>query len=247
MHVARAISEYLKAPLHQSMNPDYQGGDSVVWGLIRGAKQIIEATKKAGNHFYQLDNAYFGRNAYYRFTRDAFQLTELIERPANRWQHIAKQHSLELRPWKDPTADFKLRKRKIVFCLSTPKLYKFFNLDFDTYKADVMKRIQAVTDRPIFARHKETPYPIETDLQDAWCVVTHSSAAALDALMWGVPVFVTGPCAANPCALQDLKQIEHPIFPDREPLFHSLAYAQFLPEEMKLGLAWKTVAEMEPA
>jgi hypothetical protein len=56
-----------------------------------------------------------------------------------------------------------------------------------------------------------------------------------------VPVFTTGPCAAKPCALQDLGLIESPIMPEREPLFHSLAYNQFLPEEMRLGLAWKTI------
>lgn len=240
MHVARAMATYLKCPLYEESKPNYRGGDSIVWGLIRGAPHIIEETKKAGKDYYQLDNGYFGRNSYYRFTKNAFQQTELKERKPDRWEHIKKQHSLEIRPWKKDG-------KYILLCMSTEHLFRFFGKDINLYREKTVKSIKSVTDRPIVVREKDTRgtpqegIPIEDALKDAWCVVTHTSAAALDALRFGVPVFTTGPCAANPCASQDLSQIETPIYPEREPLFWSLAYGQWLPEEMQLGRAWQEV------
>lgn len=234
-HVCRAMAEYLKAPLHEESSPNYRGGDSVFWGLIRGSKTIRDKTVKAGHDYYQLDNGYLGRDAYYRVTKNAFQLTELVERPAYRFEHIAKHHNIKIRPW------YK-KGTKVLFCLSTEHLYKFMDMDIETHKRKTLKAIK--TDREVVVRDKKNNIPIEDALRDAWCVVTHSSAVALDALQYGIPVFTTGPCAAKPCALQDLSRIDDPIYPEREPLFHSLAWGQFLPEEMKLGLAWKCLESL---
>lgn len=236
MHVARAMATYLKAPLHEESNPNYVEGDSVVWGLIRGAPEVISETKKAKHHYYQLDNGYFGRNKYYRFTWNAFQQTELKDRPADRWEHIRKQENIKIQPWKKTGSH-------VVFCLSTEWLYKFFKQDINHYRDRVITELKGATDRKIIVREKNSVGPIEDVLKDAWCLVTHTSACGLDALRMGVPVFTTGECAAKPCALQDLSLVESPIYPDREPLFRSLAYSQWLPEEMQLGKAWEDLKE----
>ena len=73
---------------------------------------------------------------------------------------------------------------------------------------------------------------IDEAIQDAWCVVTHVSAAALDALRLGVPVITTGECAATPLATA-LSEINNPRLSEgREMLFSLLANCQFTPEEM---------------
>ena len=80
-------------------------------------------------------------------------------------------------------------------------------------------------------------------IADAWCVVTHVSAAALDALRLGIPVVTTGECAATPLATP-IAEIDNPRMPDgRESLFSTLAYGQFTQEEMRSGLAWNVVSE----
>ena len=58
-------------------NPTYQGGNSIIWGLIRGADNLMRQTKVSGHDFYQIDNAYFGRNTYYRISKNQFQLTAI--------------------------------------------------------------------------------------------------------------------------------------------------------------------------
>jgi hypothetical protein len=71
--------------------------------------------------------------------------------------------------------------------------------------------------------------------------VTHVSAAAIDALRIGVPVVTTADCAATPLATP-IEDIESPLTGmDRRPLFSSLAYGQFTPQEMASGFAWETV------
>ena len=242
MHVARAMAASLKCPLHEEAKPEYRGGDSIVWGLIRGSPKVIAETKAAGANYYQLDNGYFGRNAYYRFTKNAFQQTALKDRPPIRWEHIRKHQSIHWEPQYRRTGSY------VLFCLSTEWLYRFLGTDIKSYRNSTLKRLQEVTKREIIVREKDqtgTPQqgiPIENMLKDAWCVVTHTSAVALDALRFGVPVFSTSDdCAANPCALRDVTRIDDPWYPEREPLFWSLAFSQWLPEEMQLGLAWNEV------
>jgi len=46
-----------------------------------------------------------------------------------------------------------------------------------------------------------------------------------------------------PIAEQDFSKIETPLYADREPCYHSLAYGQFTAEEMQNGWAWKILDE----
>lgn len=83
---------------------------------------------------------------------------------------------------------------------------------------------------------------LQEDLKDAHCVVTHMSAAANEALIAGVPVFVTGLCAASPLASGSLKEIEHPRYPSgREEWLAGLAGAQWTLDEFRRGIAWRAL------
>ena len=83
--------------------------------------------------------------------------------------------------------------------------------------------------------------PLATDLEDAWCVVTHSSTAAVEAVIAGVPVFVEPTCAAAPVGRTDL-DIENPVYPEREPWVAALARRQWSREEVSSGKAWAHVS-----
>ena len=72
--------------------------------------------------------------------------------------------------------------------------------------------------------------------------VAFNSIAALESVIYGVPAFVTVPCAASPLALTDLSQILTPFYPDESVVQQhcaSLAYGQFTGEEISNGTAWK--------
>jgi hypothetical protein len=218
-------------------DPQYQGGHSIVWGLIRGAPQVMQQTRAAGFDFYQVDNAYFGRNQLYRVTRNALQLTQMGDREPTRFEATFRALGLTLRPWQ------RQRNGPIVICLSTPFLFTLYGMEIQRWTDEVVARIRQKTDRPIHIRGKDDTVPIDQMIADAWCVVTHVSASALDALRLGIPTVTTGDCAATPLATP-LDEIDNPRMPDgRERLFATLAYGQFTVQEMQSGVAWRIVSQ----
>ena len=172
-----------------------------------------------------MDNGYFRRNKYFRITKNANQVTGLSVRTPERFESIGK--GVEFRPWR--------RGKRIILALSTEHLYKFHGMDIQKYTDDTVKEIRKYTDRKIYIRPKNATHPIEQDLQDAHCLVTHTSCSALDALQWGVPVITTGECCANPVSGK-IENIENLDLPEREPLFWHLAWNQFTVKELEEGL-----------
>ena len=230
----QAAAESVGAPYHPEADPKYLGGDAIVWGLIRGSPRLIGEIRKAGCNYWHMDNGYFGRNHLFRITKNANQRTDLIERPADRWEKIRDMFKIEMKPWQ--------KGRKIIVALSTEHLYKFMGTDLQTWKNETLSILRKHTDREIIVRAKNDPLPIENMLLDCHALVTHTSASALDALRAGVPIFTTGECCARQLALQDLTKIEEPIYPEREPLFRHLSYCMFTKDELRKGM-WHEYAD----
>lgn len=111
-------------------------------------------------------------------------------------------------------------------------------MDIQQYTDSTIAEIKKYSDRKIYVRPKTATHPIELDFQNAHCLVTHTSCAALDALQWGVPVITTGECSAKPLSGK-IENIENLELPDREPLFWGLAWNQFTVDELAQGL-WLT-------
>jgi hypothetical protein len=72
--------------------------------------------------------------------------------------------------------------------------------------------------------------------------VAFNSIAAVESVLYGVPAFVSVPCAATPLASTDLSQLSNPFKPDLETIekqCRNLAYGQFTIEEILNGTAWE--------
>ena len=219
-------------------NPIYQGGDSIVWGLIRGAGQLMIETSDSGCDFYQMDNAYFGRNIYYRVTKNALQLSEISKHiTPHRCKIIFKELGLKILPWNIK------RNGPIILCLSSNHLYEFYGASAEDWVKSTIAQIRQYSDREIIIRDKDLDpsNPIQHQINNAWCVITHVSAAALDALLLGIPVITTGDCAASPLSTK-FQYIDNPSMPEgREDLFASLSWGQFTQAEMLSGFAWEVL------
>jgi hypothetical protein len=178
-------------------NPVYRGGDSIVWGLIRGADEIMLKTRHHGFDYFQVDNAYFGRNTHFRVTLNKLQLAQMPPTVVNdRYKKILGQLGKKILPWK------RERNGPIVVCPSSEFLFRLYGTTLQAWVESVSSEIKKHSDRPLVVRYKELMPKDDIDeaIEDAWCVVTHVSAAALDALRLGVPVVTTGECAASPLA-----------------------------------------------
>ena len=78
--------------------------------------------------------------------------------------------------------------------------------------------------------------------EGVFATVAFNSIAALESVIYGIPAFVTVPCAASPLAQTDLSQISAPLYPDETLVQEhcaSLAYGQFTHEEIANGSAWR--------
>ena len=113
---------------------------------------------------------------------------------------------------------------------------------------NTIETIKKHTDMEIVIREKGSRsarqhYSIFDALDEGiFATVAFNSIAALESVIYGVPSFVTVPCAASPLALTDLSQISKPFYPDESIVQQhcaSLAYGQFTPEEISNGTAWK--------
>ena len=93
-----------------------------------------------------------------------------------------------------------------------------------------------------YSGRRQTSVPIEKDLQDAWCVVCHSSGVSVDAVIRGIPVICTGEsCMAWDVCGHDLSQVEDPVRPDPVPWFEKMAMIQYSQAEFHSGECWNYV------
>ena len=205
----------------------YSGGDIAVWGLLRGAKELRQQVKAAGCTYYAFDHAYIGREENFRVTRNGFQQTEIVDRPIDRWQRLKDKYRPQVKDWRKGGS-------YILMAMSSSMVYEYF--DQVGWEGLTTYEIRRHTDRPIVVRKKSDHENLQAQLAKAWCVVTHASMVAVDAVIAGVPVYVTGPSIARPMGQTDLSRIEEPVFPEREAWFRSLAYSQFTLKDMKHGI-----------
>lgn len=208
-------------------------GPAAVYGILRGCGEIIKKCQWVGRDYYHIDHGYFRRghyDGYYRITKNALQWAGsedgyLLEKyPSDRWEAL----KVEMKPWRK-------KGRHVVVCPISGYVGDFLNIDVEQWTAAVVREIALHTERPIVVKEKDQG-TLEEALVDAWCLVAHSSNAAVDALVDGIPVVVLGRSAAAPVAW-DLTDIEKPHWPELEPWAHALAYHQFTLSEMRAGCA----------
>jgi hypothetical protein len=191
---------------------------------------VLRAAKQDGRTWFYGDHGYFGRRRYYRITRNAYQHDGRSEATPDRFAAFNRP----IQPWRTTGAHVLVCPNSDVYC----RLHGFA---VASWLADVTRTLRAHTDRELRVRWKHDETPIAADLANAWAVVAYSSAAALDALIAGVPVFTLAPFAATVrMGLSDLSKIESPVYPDdREPFLWSLAYQQWTIHEIYEGVAWR--------
>ena len=224
--IVQCFCEGVNGQFVRHATSEYEGGDIVVWGLLRGGRELRRKCAEAGNTYYAIDHAYIGRERYFRITRSGFQQTEIFERPPDRWKALSDRYGIDVKPWKQAG-------RYVLLALSSHMNDEYFGVT--GWEGMITQQLRMYTDRKIVVRPKGCHDRLQDQLKEAWCVVTHTSMVAVDAVLAGVPVFVTGPSIARPMGLTDLSKIESPVYPERRQWMNSLAYAQFDTRDMKAG------------
>jgi hypothetical protein len=212
--------------------------------------------------FYYLDTGYFGnfispgnpggRKLFHRIVKNGLQKHWLENCPDDRWKEICKiDPRYQWKGWKIG----RRRGNKILIIVPNRKSCIFYGYDTEPYvngeRPWLMKTIETIkkhTDMEIIVREKGSRsarqhHSIFDALdQGVFATVAFNSIAAIESIAYGIPAFITVPCAASPLALTDLSKISTPLYPDENVVQQhcaSLAYGQFTAEEIIHGTAQK--------
>lgn len=228
-------------PYTQSIGNNYAPQNlAVFYGVTRHTFPAWRECQRAGGDFVYMDNDYFGHRTHWRITRQATQHTGIGEPSFERFQSLG----LKVEPWKKSGSH-------ILLVCQSKWWHERHGMGVTRWRQKIAREIGKHTDRAIRVRMKpekaNAPTEIfigefERDLAGAWCVVTHSSAVANQAILRGIPAFVTSPCAALTMGSNDLSQIENPRRPDgRAEWAATLAANQWTREEIATGRPWELV------
>jgi hypothetical protein len=137
--------------------------------------------------------------------------------------------NIEVKPWQK-------QGKHIVIAAPTRTYAKFHRTE--GWIADTIDALSRVTTRQLVIRDKESKRSLQEDLAGAHALVTHGSISAVESVILGTPVFVDPSSAAALVGLTDLKQIERPSYPERQPWLNSLAHSQWNENELINGTLW---------
>jgi hypothetical protein len=208
-------------------------GPAAFYGVNHSNEAIWRAVLADGRDRYMIDNSYFDalRQRSFRITKNRMQHDGTGESDGARWRAIG----VNLKPWRTAGSH-------IVVCPQSDSFMALMGHPGD-WVTDVMRRLAQHTDREIRVRpwsRNKTKHAasLQADLAGAHAVVVWSSAAAVAAVLAGVPVVVEGDdCAAKPMS-GTLEGIENLPTPERENWCGVLADNEWTMDEITNGTAW---------
>lgn len=207
-------------------------GAAVFYGVRPKWFTLWEQAKSEGRNWYYIDNAYFddAREQKFRVCCNYPQQFWFQDKPY-------PSFSRTILPWRT-SGDH------IVLCAQSDEYMRVVEAWKTDWVQTVSTALRKYTARKIVVRRKAERIPLHVHLQGAWALVTHTSAAANEALVAGVPVFVTGRCAALTMSGTNIAEIENPRMPStRAAWAAAVAAHQWTLEEMAQGKAWRTIKQ----
>jgi len=208
---------------------ELQPGPAAFYGVRTGWARLWRSAQEDARQSYYVDNAWFDsdRERCFRVARNCVQQTEFPEPD---------------RPTKRAIAPWRTDGEHVVVCPQSAEFMQVLFGRHDDWAETTCAALRRFTARRLVVRRKGDRRSLQEDLRGAWACVVHTSCAAVESLMAGVPIFATGPCAALSLGLPDLAQIESPRMPDgRERLVAQLEAAQWTLDEMRQGAAWEAL------
>ena len=244
--VCQAFADGCGAPIKQIA--DYDRGDdgaAFIYGVLRGGMRVFRDCQHWGRPFFFADNGYVRAgqyDGYYRITRDRRFHNGAGEPDYDRLDALG----LKFKKWNK-------RGRDIIICPPVISYEQTWWFHGGIWLRHAHKIIKKRSSRPRIVRWRDDDVrvppgqpPLAVHLENAWALVTHESNVAIEALLAGVPVFVTGEGAARTMAVSDLADIEHPMYPDnRREWLGVLAANQWILDEFRDGTAARALGIIE--
>lgn len=218
-------------------------GKAFFYGVGKNNLDIWRQVAANGDReFYYCDNSYFDetRQEYFRVTKNRLQHNGYGKSDGVRFNRL----QLKIKPWS-------VEGRHIVVC---PQSDQFMH-DVVGYEGDWTRDVIAHLKRRAprrevrireWSRDKAAlSATLKEDLQNAYCLVTWSSAAAVTAVMEGVPAFCESmDCIVRPMA-GNFEELT-PVHVQRDNWLGVVADNQWTLDEFRNGTAWRGLCNDRP-
>jgi hypothetical protein len=233
-----------------SFDKDSIKDEPICYGILRGCEEILKESQKQNINYWYIDNGYIGgdyiktpknisKTSYYRITKNDTQAKYIdYEYPSDR----ASVLKVEMKSWKD-------NKNGLVLILPpTDAICKYYQVDADKWLEVIKSKIG---NKPYKVRTKSDRHiPFKEELDNARCVITYNSNAALEAVFYGVPTIIDSENSIvkkwNNLSIDDLDfSYEKSINLDRNKLLNFLSYHQFTLWEIFDGVAHKIIKDFD--
>lgn len=116
----------------------------------------------------------------------------------------------------------------------------------EEWRKHILTTLRQYTQRPIEFRSKnsdkktrQSVFDLLNQTKEYYCVVSHSSSAAIEAVWTGTPIITLGQHVSAPVARNDLSQINDLYRGPIDEWLAALTYHQYTYEEFKNGTALK--------
>ena len=207
-------------------------GPVALFGSLQ-LRRVLEAAMAEGRTWYYGDKAYFGRDVYYRVTKNAYQYTDF---KLNATPHRFERTGMRIKPWRKSG-------KKILICPQSELFHEWHNIPQAQWIKAVETELAKHTKKQTQLRFKvwsRAEQDFELALEGVHAVVVFTSIAGVQATLHGVPCFATHDCESARFGSMDLSRIEDPVRPDnREQMALELADNQWTLLEMRSGMAWE--------
>jgi hypothetical protein len=213
----------------------------VVIRNIIGNEQVLSERIKNNLPFWFIDSGYTnfltGKKNWHRLVKNS------LHQQSTEYKFSADRlgmFSQFPRPWFG-------RGKTILVVESSEHHYKMLGTTLDEWKGWITKELQKHTDRPIEFKPKEQDRKTRISVHDLlksqpkeyYCVVSDSSAAAIEAVWNGIPIITLSPHVSSPIARNSLSDINDLYCGPVGDWLCALSYSQFTKQEMFNGTALK--------
>lgn len=217
-----------------SIGTNLREGPAVFYGVDESNADVFNEVRKRGDDFYYIDNSVFdsARQKYFRVTKNRLQHSGVGESDGKRFASLG----IEIKPWRESG-------EHIVVCPQSLPFMKTVVGYTGIWESAAVAFLKARTQREIRVRgwspnKSVLASTLGEDLKGAHALMTWSSAAAVTAVLEGVPVIVQGTDCAAAVMGGDGRSIEQLPMPDRTNWAGVLADNEFTLSEMTEGKAW---------
>jgi hypothetical protein len=235
----RKSREVCEAFIAGCANERHDNWPAVFYGVDDSNVDIWRSVLAERRPYYYIDNSYFDetRGTHFRVTRNGLQHTGVGKTDCKRFRAL----NIPIRPWRASGAH-------VVLCPQSESFMRTlaawpFTSDWTAVTLEALARF---TKRQLRVRSwnrdkTAAAATLDDDLDDAHALVTWSSAAAVTAVLRGVPIICTGPSAAAIMGgdVADIENLPRPAL--RENWAGVLADQQWTLQEMREGVAWRAL------